>query len=406
MSARYSCFFLMSILIISIFVAGCTGLQGKPDPGVSKQDTTRTITDSRGVQVTVPKTITRVVTVSDAMIEGTMAALGVDDKIVGIGSSCIPQDFTYSFPMDDGKLINGSGGKDIVKVLSPAVAGKPAVIQSGTAMNYETLAGLRPDVVILRIGDCALQKKADEKTTQTIERIESLGIPVVVLYSPNCYDKPDPKQISDEIRVLGRLFEQEEKADRMARYLESQLEFVRNRTKDIPDSEIQSVISLGLSPQIRAQGGAGNVHGLKTTESSIIEDIVHAKNAYRADGRLLVNTEQLLTMNPDVIVLCTSMGYHPPGELYNATYYKPLRELKAVKNKRVSALPWSPCNCAMRLEYPIDIMVIAKTTYPDRFSDVRLDEWLIEFYKNVYGVDDMKAKELRTAQWMDRTIET
>ncbi|MFA5269164.1 MAG: ABC transporter substrate-binding protein [Methanoregula sp.] len=365
---------------------------------------TRTITDSRGVQVTVPKNITRVVTVSDAMIEGTMTALGVDDKIVGIGSSCIPQDFSYSYPLDNGGFVNGTGGRDIVKVLSPKVAGMPAVIQSGTAMNYETLAGLKPDVVILRIGDCALQKKDDEKTPQTIERIESLGIPVIVLYSPNCYDKPNPKQISGEIRILGRLFEREEKADRIAQYLESQLVFVENRTKDIPDSEKQSVISLGLSPQIRAQGGAGNVHGLKTTESSIIEDIVNAKNAYRTEGRLLVNTEQLLVMNPDAIVLCTSMGYHPPGELFNATYYKPLRDLNAVKNKRVSALPWSPCNCAMRLEYPIDVMVIAKTTYPDRFSDVKLDEWLLEFYKNVYGVNDEKAKELRTAQWMDWTV--
>ena len=384
--------------------AGCLGSQEKTGSKNSVQDTTRTITDSRGVQVTVPKNITRVVTVSDAMIEGTMAAFGVDDKIIGIGSSCIPQDFTYSYPLDNGGYINGTGGRDIAKVLSPRAAGMPAVIQSGTAMNYETLAGLKPDVVILRIGDCALQKKSDEKTTQTIQRIESLGIPVVALYSPNCYDQPNPKQISDEIRILGRLFEKEEKAERLAKYLESQLAFVQNRTKDIPDSQKQTVISLGLSPQIRAQGGAGNVHGLKTTESYIIEDIVNAKNAYRTEGRLLVNTEQLLTMNPDVIVLCTSMGYHPPGELYNATYYKPLRDLKAVKNKRVSALPWSPCNCAMRLEYPIDVMVIAKTTYPDRFTDVKLDDWLLEFYKNVYGVNDTKAKELRTAQWMDWTV--
>jgi len=397
--------FLIILLVISVFGAGCMSTQEKTGTVPSVQETTRTITDSRGVQVTVPKNITRVVTVSDAMIEGTMTALGVDDKIIGIGSSCIPQDFTYSYPLDNGGFTNGSGGRDIAKVLSPNVAGMPAVIKSGTAMNYESLAGLKPDVVILRIGDCALQKKDDEKTPQTIKRIESLGIPVVVLYSPNCYDQPNPKQISDEIRVLGRLFEKEEKAERIAQYLESLLAFVQNRTKDIPDSQKQTVISLGLSPQIRAQGGAGNVHGLKTTESYIIEDIVNAKNAYRSEGRLLVNTEQLLLMNPDAIVLCTSMGYHPPGELYNATYYKPLRYLNAVKNKRVSALPWSPCNCAMRLEYPIDVMVIAKTAYPDRFSDVKLDEWLLEFYKNVYGVNEEKAKELRTAQWMDWTVE-
>ena len=64
-------------------------------------------------------------------------------------------------------------------------------------------------------------------------------------------------------------------------------------------------------------------------------------------------------------------------------------------------MPYTPCNCDRRLEYPLDVMVIAKGAYPDRFSDINLGTWSLDFYKNLYGVDDAKARELRSAQWFD-----
>lgn len=69
------------------------------------------------------------------------------------------------------------------------------------------------------------------------------------------------------------------------------------------------------------------------------------------------------------------------------------------------ALPWSPCNCDKRLEYPIDVMVMAKAAYPERFSDIELGDWLLDFYENVYGVNSTTAEGLRSAQWMDWTAE-
>jgi iron complex transport system substrate-binding protein len=110
-------------------------------------------------------------------------------------------------------------------------------------------------------------------------------------------------------------------------------------------------------------------------------------------------------LNPDVIVLPTDWGYHPPKELYNSSYYQNLQDLDAVKNHRVWALPWTPYNCAKRLEYPIEIMVIAKAAYPDLFSDILIHEWVLDFYQQVYHVDQDTAKELRSIQWLDWTVE-
>ena len=102
-----------------------------------------------------------------------------------------------------------------------------------------------------------------------------------------------------------------------------------------------------------------------------------------------------------MIILHTASGYHPALELYEAPYYEMLRDVDAVRKRRVAALPWSPCNCDKRLEYPIDVAVMAKTIYPEIFADFDLGAWLLDFYREVYGVDEETARGLKSAQWMD-----
>lgn len=364
---------------------------------------TRTVVDSRGVEVQVPMEIERVVTVSDALIESVMLVLGEEEKIVGVGSSCIQKNYNYTFPTVSGEAYEYQDGMNPVTYLSPRIGGLPLVGSSGTGINYETLAGLDPDLVILRVGSCTLSSMEDEGVQKTISTIEALGIPVVVLKGPPCFDEPDLSTISDEIRIIGQVFGKEERAEELADYLESQTQEIFERTKDIPEPEQPTVLIFGASPTSRQSGGAGSVKGTDTIESYFIEEIVHAKNAFQEAGSPTISAEQLLALDPNAIVLGTANGYHPPEELYSAPYYQNVAELSAVKNRRVSSFPWEPCNCAKRLEYPIDVMVIAKIAYPERFEDIDLGEWLLDFYKNIYGVDDETAKALRSAQWMDWT---
>jgi iron complex transport system substrate-binding protein len=166
------------------------------------------------------------------------------------------------------------------------------------------------------------------------------------------------------------------------------------------------MMQFGLSPRARQGGGAGMAWGGDTIESYFIEEIANAKNAYEGTGAFVViSTEQVLALDPDVIVLPTAQGYHPASELYTAPYYQNLQELTAVKNHRVYALPYTPYNWAKRLEYPIEAMVIAKAAYPERFADINVGEWTLDFYQQVYGVDEATAKELRSVQWMDWMVE-
>lgn len=368
-------------------------------------DEYRTIVDSRGVAVRVPMEIERVVTLSDGLIETTMLLLGEDEKIVGLGWSSMQKYWNFTYETVSGETYEYRGGIHLVTYLSPRIRDLPVVAESG-GVNYETLASLDPNLVILRVGDCGLPSMEDEGVQKTISTIEGLAIPVIVLKAHPCFDEPDLSTISDEIQIIGDIFGKEERAGEIADYLESQTQLVFERTKDIPEAERPNVLVFcALPPSQQTGRGVGMVRGTDTIESYLIEEIVHAKNAYTGTGSPVVSAEHLLAIDPDAIVLPPWYTYHPPEELYSAPYYQNIGELSAVKNHRVFSLPRAGSNCARRYEYPIEVMVIAKAAYPERFEDIDLAEWLLEFYGDLYGVDRATAEELRSAQYMDWCVE-
>lgn len=107
-----------------------------------------------------------------------------------------------------------------------------------------------------------------------------------------------------------------------------------------------------------------------------------------------------------MILLPTDWGYHPARELFESPHYQTLQEMQAVKNKKVYAMPFLPNYCDVQYEYPIELMIMAKGAYPDLFADINLGDWILDCYKNIYGVDDSLAKKIRSSQWLDWTVES
>jgi iron complex transport system substrate-binding protein len=372
--------------------------------GAGSADEYRTVTDMRGKDIQIPADIERVVTIDDGLIEGVMFVLGEEDKIVGIGGCGLHEITNRTYPTVSGETYELRGGMPTVTCLmSPGIWDLPLLKEQGSGINYEMLAGLDPDLVVLHVGSCPLPSMEDEGVQKAIQTIEALGIPVFVIEGEGSlrFDEPDFSTISDEIRTIGQIFGKEDEAIELADYLESEVEFVKERTNDMLDAEKQNVLIFGALSSARNAGGAGIVRGTDRPDSYVIEEIIHAKNAFQSPGSPIVSAEQLLALDPDVILLTTSNA----EELYSAPYYQNIGELSAIKNRRVYALPYTSWNCAKRLEYPIDVMVIAKAAYPDQFADIKVHEWVLEFYKNVYGVDEETAIGLRSAQWLDWTVE-
>nr|WP_319540700.1 ABC transporter substrate-binding protein [uncultured Methanospirillum sp.] len=371
----------------------------------------RTITDSRGKEVTLPDTITSVVTISDSFLEEVMYRLGVIDTLVGVGTNNLGKEFNWSYETVSGKNFTYDGGTHNINVLYPKVATLPVVAAYNTPTNYEKIASLKPDVVIVRAGDCSFWLD-DDAMKKTVERIESLGIPVVVSYGPNMKGREtgmasDVSAITDEISLMGKVYNKEKEASDLSQFLTSQVDLIQDKTKYIKDSDKQKVLLLGLSSLARTSGSAADTWGQSAVETSFLEDIVHAKNAFDKPGQVQkLNAEQVLSTEPDVILLPTDWGYHPARELYESPYYQNFKEMQAIKDKRVYALPFLPNNCDIRIEYPIELMIMAKAAYPDLFADVNLGNWILDYYKNIYGVDETMAKKLRTSQWLDWTAES
>lgn len=376
----------------------------------SVQSFAYTVTDMRGKQVNIPENLERVATIDDGFIEGVMTYLGVINKVTAIGSWSMKRDYKYTYETTDGKKYTAKG-VNTMKYLHPWLNDIPCFNSpQGDILNYETLAKADPQLVILRVGDCTVSGGSyfrggdPAQLEKTITMIESLDIPLVVLFSPTYYGKAELSSMKEEMRVLGDIFKQRDKALKLYEYLNETEIMVRNRTKNIKDKP--NVLYFGLNSAARKQGGSGMISGITTPESYIIENIVNAKNAYRGKGNnIILSGEQVYAIDPDVILLPTQNGYHPADELLKAPYYQNLNQLKAVQNKRVYALPWTPMNCSRRVEYPLDILIIAKASYPELFKDIKVHQFALDFYKKVYNVDDKTAKALRSEQLLDWTVE-
>ena len=392
---------LFAILIGVILLAGCAGQPGD-ETRPANETSARTIVDSRGIAVRVPQEIERVVTIDDGFSLEVMTVLGKADKLVGVGSRTYEEVDTYTYESVYGGNHSYTNGMNTMAYLHPRTRTLPVIAEFEGGVNYEALASLKPDVVIVRLGSCTFWVN-DENVNKSIERMESLGIPVVILYGTNFYEQPDLDTMWDEIRIIGNLFGREDEAEQLIALLAGEVGNIRSRTENVTDAEKPSVLYLGLANIAREEGGAGNTVSLTSYESWTLENIIHARNAFREKSGYwhVVSAEQILAMNPDVIILPTDWGYHPVEEIYEAPYYQNIREVKAVRERRVSSLPFTPYDCAKRLEYPIELMVIAKASYPERFSDIDLNEWLLTYYQNLYNIDRTTAEGLRAIQWMD-----
>ena len=361
------------------------------------------IKDMRGAEVKIASPLERVATIDDGFVESVMTHLGVIDKVKLIGSWSMKRDYKYDFTTKAGEAYTLRGW-NVMKYLHPWLNDLPCVNSpQGNVINFEALANENPQLVILRIGDCTLRGSNKDAVEKTIATIEALGIPLAVIYAPR---GAEIATMQEEMRVLGEIFGQKDKALKLFEYLDKTQKLVQERTANLKDDEKVSMLYMGLNPNIRKNGGAASAYGVNTPESFIIENIAGAKNAFRGDGsNVILSTEQLYAIDPDVIVLPTSNGYHPASELLSSADFEKLEELKAIKNKRVYAMPWSPMNCARRVEYPIDILIIAKAAYPQLFSDIKVHKFVLDFYKDVYGVSEEQAKALRSEQILDWTVE-
>jgi len=351
----------------------------------------KTITDMDGRTVTISEPIERVVAAGYSMPTCVMAAFGLEDKIVGVGG-CV-------YPKTSG---NQTTTADF---LIPALNDMPEVGR-GSSLNIEAAAALDPDIIILE-RTCAGQGAQLTQYSELIQKLELFNesIPLVVINNGACANPPTPDNIYQGIEILGELFDKQERAEEIIDFLKEEVDMVQERTDGIEEDEKPSVLFGCLVAW--SSNAEGNLFSAMPDYdcSTLYPGITNIKNAYKEEGRAYLSAEQLLALNPDVIIVGFSRLEWKSADIYNETEYGAIQSINAIKNRRVYStgqLELWQNNAG--LEFPIEMLIEAKAAYPDRFEDVNMGEQLTMHYKTIYGLDDEQAEELKKCvhlDWMD-----
>lgn len=347
-----------------------------------------TIVDMTERTVNINGPIDKVVTAGYCFAPCAMAALEVDEKIVGTGGS-----------------ISSITDETIATFLIPQIKVLPD-LGRGYKLNLEATAALDPDVILLE-RDGAGQGTGLIEYDELIEKLKLFedSFQTVVLNNPACYTPPDVSSVYREMNILGELFDKQDRATEVVDYLESEVQLIRDRTTDIDDEDKALVLYLGLMGGVASGKGAVALALPDYDCGALYPGITKVKNAYTSDSRGYLSTEQILAIDPDVIILVRSPGGYDVSQLYEEEYYTGLGELGAIKDGRVYSTGQFELHRNLAgLEFPIEMMIVAKAAYPAQFEDVNVGELLTGHYRELYGLSDDEIEELKVVMglsWMD-----
>jgi iron complex transport system substrate-binding protein len=368
---------LLIAVIIGIVIIGFSGCINEEKPETAVNETFETendykiITDMWDREVKIPKNPQRVV-VADftGTYLKTMKIWKIDDKIVAVDEWQKKKQFFH--------------------IICPRLEEIPDVGSSWNGYNYESIAASNPDVVIIRADADTLESR--KRYEEQVDRLEKLNITVIVLLHPSSFKEPNVDTMWQEIRILGEIFDKEQDADELIDNLDSKIKLVNGRTKDIPESD---------KPEVLLFGTPNWVLGKQIIQSYFLENIVHANNVAGEGTWSIISAEQMLALNPDVIIVMAHADYVSLEEVYagedTGFNWKLVQEAKAIKEHSVCSLG-DPEWRAESLEGIIGTLRMAKTIYPEKFEDIDPDKEEIKLYKELYGLTDEEVEKAVAAQ--------
>lgn len=323
---KFSLVFLLLIMVIVV------------EAGYIQAEEFKTVVDMVGNKVDVPVKVEKIIT-TYAPATQFILALGVQDRLVA-GS-------------------HGIKKQKVFPLLDANINDMPDVGQGKKGVNLETIMGFSPDLVIMF---------PSNNGPKSSKRLNDLGVPTIVI-RPESF-----QEIIDTTTLLGDIIGVEEQAKKSNAQNKKILKLLE-RTKNIPENERKTVY-FGNST-IMSTVGAGIM------QTDLIE-LAGGINpvAMSNDGFVDANKEQLITWNPDVIIL--SQFYRgDPEKLKNASEYQ---SIKAIQNGEVYRIPsniepWDYPGPSS----PLIAIWLGKRIYPDLFKDVDYEKVVNDFYLNVYG---------------------
>ena len=233
---------------------------------------------------------------------------------------------------------------------------------NGKSLQAEELVKLNPDIVI------AADKKNKEELTKNS---------FTVLYPSFTNHADMKKSISIMAEVIGD--DAPKIAQKFNEYFDGNLKRVLSKTDKIAVSDRPKVLHIADGKNLLKADGT----------NTIIDEwirVAGGQNAVsKAENMLELNAEEIININPDVIIIGGAKAPEILKKLYENQVYV---GTNAVKNKKVYVNPagvfsWDRYGA----EGALQILWAAKTLHPELFKDVDIAAETKKFYKEFLHYD-------------------
>ncbi|AZV56639.1 ABC transporter substrate-binding protein [Clostridium sp. AWRP] len=331
---------ISKILILLLIV--CTfGACGKSTTSTSiTADSNKkiTVTDGLGRKVELSKPAEKVLSAYPIATQ-ILCALGEQNNILGA----------------DGKIV-----KDPLGSSPKPGASKSSATKDANALNVEQVAAAKPDIVFIQ-----------KKNKQVIPNLEKANIKVFVVNAENL------DELKSTVKNLGIVTGKEKKADEFMDYYTQKLDFINNKLKGVDQRNKPKVYMAGGSMYLTP--------GKNMFQNSLIElggGINVAGSLSKSAKWSEISAEQLISWNPDIIILTQYSGVKPQDVLNNDG----LKNINAVKNKKVYLISSKMSSWDMPCPQTIlGIMWLNTKTNPEVFKDTNITKEVDDFYQKFYG---------------------
>jgi len=328
-------------------------------------------------------------TVVDALGRTVQIALPVE-RVIITGKSAFPiTSVAYTFQSTPDILYgldSRTASTALLRMVDPGIDSKVVSDNfefASNTPNVEEIARLDPDVVVF--------KTAVE--LQTADSLDALGIKSVYI------DLENLDGYVRDVRVMGRIFNDESKGNALAEYYEEKYDYVLSRTASAPMPERPRVLLLYYS----TKGGtiSFNAPGASWLQTLMINAAGGnaLSNELTGTGWNVVSFEQIASWDPEIMFTVTYSSNPFPSNIRDNLLSDPIwADITAVREGKVYAVPddcgnvgavgsWeSPCS-----RWMLGQLWMAKRIQPSLFADLDLTSETREFYMNMYGLSGDQA---------------
>ena len=306
-----------------------------------------TVTDQIGNEVTVEHVAERIVS-GYYISSSTCIALGLKDKLVATEEK--------------------TDKRPIYKLAAPELIGTIGNVGSAKAFDLEACIAAEPDLVIL-------PKKAKDYAATLAE----MGIPAIVV-NPESHE-----QLVGMVNLIAQLTGAEEQAAALIARYDEVLAKIAELTANIADDAKPVVYMCGTSSYLTTAP--------KDMYQASVITTVGGKNAgdeLEGDSWVDISYEQLIAMNPDVIIIPTNnmANGQPDFTAADVIADEQLKDITAVKNGAVYNMPagfeaWdSPVPSGV-----LGMLWMTAKLHPEVYTMDEFAADATDFYKTFYGFD-------------------